>query len=197
MSLDALALCNPFLGQKLEILGPNRGPQIDAFKRAASPYLVTSAPGIPWCGAFVFWVLRQITKLERRELSAQLGFPEPWYPESCDSWLAGARAQKRHDGASITQTPTRGDLFLWLRRKEVEGNKVVYDVNDATHIGFVLAAPTALGARFPTLEGNTCPETHGDAKASREGDGVYIRSRPWSRGGMVFISLPDHIKDGF
>lgn len=193
---QALAICKPFLGQKVEILGANRGPQIDAFKRAVSPYLVTSAPGIPWCGAFVFWMLRQITKLERRELSVQLGFREPWVPESCDSWLTNARNQKRFDGAAITQAPTRGDLFLWLRRKEVDG-KVVFDVNDAIHIGFVLEAPRAEGARFKTLEGNTCPETQGDAKASREGDGVYVRSRPWSRGGMVFISLPEHVKDGF
>lgn len=193
---QALALCAPFQGQKLEILGANRGPQIDAFKRTVSPYLVTSAPGIPWCGCFVFWLLARLSGLQRPQLSAMLGFPEKWYPESCDSWLTNARNQKRFDGASITQTPTRGDLFLWLRRKEVDG-KVVFDVNDATHIGFVLEAPKALGARFKTLEGNTCPEALGDAKASREGDGVYIRSRPWSRGGMVFISLPEYLKDGF
>jgi hypothetical protein len=187
--------CKSFLGRKLETLGPNRGPWIDTFKRFVSPYLVTSAPGIPWCGCFAFWGLGQVSGMQRKQLSAALGFPEPWYPESADSWLHCARKQTRADGAHLVQTPLENDLFLWLRRKEVDG-RVVYDVNDAIHIGFVHKAPTALGARFPTLEGNTCPETSGDARSSREGDGAYLRSRPWSRGGMLFIRLPDHLKDG-
>lgn len=194
--MTLLEHCSPFLGQRLEVLGPNRGPWIDVFKRAVSPYLVKSAPGIPWCGCFVFWGLTKISGLNRRELSKALGFQEPWYPESTDSWLHCARNQKRTDGAHLVQTPLEGDLFLWLKRKEDGKGGVVYDINDATHIGFVHKAPTALGARFPTLEGNTCPETGGDARSSREGDGVYLRSRPWSKGGMLFIRLPDHLKDG-
>lgn len=182
----------------LETQGPNRGPQVDLFRNAVSPYIAQQP--IPWCAAFVFWALRAAHGLTRAQLSKLLGFEEPWYPESCDSWLQQARANSNVDGsreltrACVVATPLPGDLFLWMRRQNLSGGRAAYSPTDAIHIGFVQTPPAAEGERFDTLEGNTCPESAGDGKASREGNGVYQRTRPWVRGGIVWIGLPPELR---
>lgn len=198
MTARLLQVCKPLLGRGLETLGSNRGPEIDLMRDTVSPGLRQFGP-LPWCGIFVFWALSTATQENRATLTRSLGFINPWAPESCDSWLRQASAQKRHDGARVipAREVTAGDLFLWLRRKELPGGQVGYDRADATHIGIVLAPPTTAGARYPTLEGNTCSEDGGDGRASRDGGGVYLRSRPYSPKGTIFIQLPQHIKDGF
>lgn len=183
---------------RLEVAGPNRGPQVDAFRASVSIPLATMP--VPWCASFVFWVLRTSYGLTRAQLSKVLGFEEPWYPESCDSWLQQARANSNLDGsreltrACVVSRPVDGDLFLWMRRQALPDGRVAYSKTDAIHIGFVATPPEAVGRRFDTVEGNTCPESAGDGKASREGDGVYLRTRPWQEGGIVWIGLPPELR---
>lgn len=182
---------------KLETTGPNRGPMVDSMRSFVSPSIATSP--VAWCASFVFWALRSANGMTRRELTEALGFAEPWYPESCDSWLQNARdntgiGRVGSEGAAVVSVPEPGDLFLWMRRQELPGGRVAYSKSDAIHIGFVVAPPTAPGARFPTIEGNTCSEEDGDGRASREGNGVYHRSRTWSPGGIVWIGIPARLK---
>lgn len=182
---------------KLETQGSNRGPRVDEFRASVAPFLATNP--VAWCASFVFWTLRSANGLSRSQLTAALGFSETWYPESCDSWLQQAQDNTGIgtvgiDVAHIVPVPEAGDLFLWMRRQELPGGKVAYSKTDAIHVGFVVAPPTAPGARFPTIEGNTCSEDEGDGKASREGNGVYHRSRTWSPGGIVWIRIPKSLK---
>lgn len=182
---------------KLETTGPNRGPAVDSMRSFVSPSIATNP--VAWCASFIFWALRSANGMTRSQLNVALGFSEPWYPESCDSWLQSARDNTgigRSDsvGAAVVTIPEPGDLFLWMRRQELPGGRVAYSKVDAIHIGFVVAPPTGPGARFPTIEGNTCPEEDGDGRASREGTGVYHRSRTWSPGGIIWIGIPKALK---
>lgn len=63
------------------------------------------------------------------------------------------------DTAQITKEPERGDLFFWL------------NPNGTGHIGFFLGFLPNSKTAFRTIEGNT------NAGGSREGDGVYKRTR--------------------
>jgi len=69
------------------------------------------------------------------------------------NWVAWAWMGKK-----TVQTPERGDLFFWLDKRQ------------RGHIGFVISKPIA--GVFRTIEGNTDGES-----GSREGDGVYKRTR--------------------
>ena len=182
---------------RLETQGSNRGPRVDEMRGSVSPSIATNP--VAWCGSFVFWTLRTANGLSRKQLTAALGFAEPWYPESCDSWLKQAQDNTGIgtvgiDVARVVAKPEAGDLFLWMRRIDLPGGRVAFSKTDAIHIGFVVAPPVAPWARFPTIEGNTCAEDEGDGKASREGNGVYHRSRTWTPGGTVWIRLPSILK---
>lgn len=69
------------------------------------------------------------------------------------NWASWAKSRGR-----IKPKPSRGNLFYWL------------NANQTGHIGFCLG-PSVLGV-FRTIEGNTDGES-----GSREGDGVYKRTR--------------------
>jgi hypothetical protein len=85
------------------------------------------------------------------------------------NWIKWAKSNSRR-----IQKPHRGALFYWLNQDQTG------------HIGFCLG-PTVLGI-FRTIEGNTDRE-----QGSREGDGVYKRTRTlWqlkSKHQFGFISL--------
>lgn len=81
-------------------------------------------------------------------------------------WVALAEAR-----GALVSSPGRGRLFFWLNR-------------DGTgHLGFCLG-PSVLGV-FRTIEGNTDGES-----GSREGDGVYKRTR-------TVLGLRRHFRWGF
>lgn len=69
------------------------------------------------------------------------------------NWVSWAKGRGR-----LSHSPVRGSLFFWL------------DQHDRGHIGFCLG-PSVFGV-FRTIEGNTDGEA-----GSREGDGVYKRTR--------------------
>lgn len=163
-----------FVG-KQETAGSNRGPLVDAWKSAVSKGL-TAAP-IPWCACFVFAMIAEFGKLDRKGVANLFGFDRVrWYPESCDSWWAQARS-----AGLIVQTPLPGDIVLFARK--VAGK---YSLTDAFHIGFYVGGDLVEGAPFSTLEGNTVPGTEAGAR-SAEGTDVALRTRVYHRGGCVFV----------
>lgn len=167
---------------KQETAGSNRGPLVDKWKGAVSPQLIETK--IPWCACFGLAMLMEFNKMTKKELTKALGFglKETWFAESTQSWFNQAR-----DAARFTLTPRPGDAFLLLK----QGPDGKYLPGQPHHFGFVAAAalPPA-GQLFATLEGNTTPGVLG-GPASREGDGVYARSRHNTPGAFVFIALPD------
>lgn len=169
---------------KQETMGSNRGALVDQWKKAVSAGL-ESQP-IPWCGCFVFAMLTETSGLDKKGLAKALGFDTAtWYPESTRSWLEQARAAER-----ITSTPVEGDLFLMLKR----GPDGAYLKDFSHHVGFLAQdGCPAVGEKMQTIEGNTVPG-HVEGFASREGDGVYERSRTVQRGEFVFVSIPEELK---
>lgn len=79
--------------------------------------------------------------------------PSKWKAAGVRYWVEWAKKEGR-----LVQTPQRGDLFYWL------------NANGSGHIGFVRNTG-AWPQYVETIEGNT------DKGGSREGDGVYYRSR--------------------
>lgn len=166
-----------------ETTGPNRGPLVDKWKGMVSKGLATTP--IPWCGCFVFAMLCEVNNMDRKSLTAALGYAaKGWFPEGTDSWLQQATAAK-----TITQEPSVGDLFLLMRPL-----KKGYSKNDAYHIGIV-AGPVTKGQPFATVEGNTVPGKV-EGAASREGNAVAARTRRALSGAVVFIKIPEALKGG-
>lgn len=187
-----LSLVQPYLGRNLETRGRNDGPVLDVIRRSVSPWFDDNAKGAAWCGMLQFWLDRELTGLDRGALTRMYGFDKSFAPESCDSWRIQATRCPRPDGACLVKSPEPYDLVLWYRRLP-DGT---YDRTNAVHIARVMPpAQVSLGHRYPTFEGNTCPEHMGDGKASREGNCMAFRSRPYVPAGCDFIRVPTIIKD--
>lgn len=164
---------------KQETEGSNLGPMLRKWKMEVFG-LHSSVGAVSWCGIFVFAMLMEYSKKTRKELVTKLGFDaKTFYPESTDSWL-----QQGTKSARITTEPKVGDIFLWMVPQASGFSKT-----DAHHIGFIAEAFTPKdGAIFQTLEGNTTAV--GTNLASREGDGVYRKSRTYRPGAFIFLSIP-------
>lgn len=175
---DIIDYASAYIGNK-ETKGSNLGPQLTTWGKAVfGPNYVPAA--LPWCGIFVFAMLMEFNKMDRKAVTKALGFPL-FYPEGATSWLLTAIASK-----AVTTTPKRGDVFLWMKPNPKGG----YQTQGAHHVGFVAQdgfKPTA-GKSFRTLEGNTTEV--GTGLASREGTSVAAKSRVWQPGAFTFVSIP-------
>jgi hypothetical protein len=189
-----------YLG-KQEILGSNDGPNIRRWKSEMGAGVASAGP-IPWCGIFVFNMLMERNGIDRRHLVAALGFrPGSFYPESCDSWLEETKALAQRGmppvpgqpipalaPVTLVTEPRACDLLL-LAVPVLGGG---YQPNKVHHIGFctssILTDPGA-GSVLSTIEGNTVPGGV-EGPASREGDGVYRRTRTVAPGKLLFLRLP-------
>ena len=181
--MDIVDHANQYTGRQ-ETNGSNRGQLVDKWKGVVSKSLADKA--IPWCACFGFAMLVEITGLTKKALATQLGFEaDEWYPESTLSWLQQATA-----AGCITHDPKRGDFFLLLKPDGRGG----FLAGQPHHLG-ILAQDgcPAVGSSMDTVEGNTVPG-HIEGFASREGDGVYARTRTVRRGELVFISIPESLK---
>ena len=103
--------------------------------------------GFPWCACFVYWCL-----IKAGARSGNL--PASGKVAAVRNWVAWATDNKR-----LISKPKRGCLFYWLH------------ANDQGHIGFCIS-PMLTSLLVRTIEGNTDGEV-----GSREGDGVYKRTR--------------------
>jgi hypothetical protein len=109
--------------------------------------------GWPWCAAFVCWVIREALASSGTKQTKTFKRPRTAGAWDFENW-------------SIEQDPT-----TWLRRSPCKdilpGDIVVFTFS---HIGIAVSAPDKNG-NVTTVEGNT------DSAGSREGGGVYLKTR--------------------
>lgn len=138
--------------------GSNRGPEVDAYARAAG-----EEPPILWCMAFVYWAFEQA--------SGRLGTSNPLVgvPAGQRDYVTGVYAWANRQGLTVN-SPIRGDIFC------VRGGS-----NGRTHqhTGIVTQVN---GGTISTIEGNT------NNDGSSNGIGVFARSRSTSNLDFIRLS---------
>ena len=125
----------------------NQGPGIEKYW-AATTYPDGHTNREPYCAAFVCWVVREA------DGDKKVPFSLPKSPVAYDieKW-AVANAKKGVTTVARTSAPKPGDIFT---------------LTAASHVGIIKSVGKSM---VTTLEGNT------DGSGSREGDGVYERTR--------------------
>ena len=118
----------------------------------------TLDPGAwPWCAAFCAWTLQQWLDdpANVKWLALRANTPAKWRPKTALAYGFMKWAKDRPATCTVlpdTATPQPGDLVCY----------------DFSHIGIV---KRSLGDKFEAIEGNT------NGAGSREGDGVYLKTR--------------------
>lgn len=130
-----------------EVNGSNCGPRVNEYKAATK---LPPTEAWPWCAAFVCWLVREAMLKE----DGAYTFLRPitagaWDFENWSLKQDGSTQTKRSPGSDIQA----GDIVIFK----------------FSHIGICLRGPEA--GRIRTVEGNT------DAAGSREGGGVFEKSR--------------------
>ncbi|MFZ0615429.1 MAG: CHAP domain-containing protein [Chthoniobacterales bacterium] len=133
--------------------GTNSGGSIRKYQEATS-----LDPGAwPWCAAFVDWCIAEWLKDD--EVIAWLGLkvrtPEAWRPKTALAYGFLGWAKDRPNTTEV----------LMPSAKAQAGDIVMYTFS---HVGIVLSDN---GKTLQTVEGNT------NGEGSREGDGVYFKTR--------------------
>ena len=117
----------------------------------------------PWCAAFCAWTLQQWLDdpANVKWLGLRATTPAKWRPKTALAYGFIKWAQARSATCTVlpdTATPQPGDLVCY----------------DFSHIGIV---KESRGNKFVAIEGNTSG-VRADGTPSREGDGVYLKTRP-------------------
>lgn len=136
-----------------EIDGTNCGPRVNEYKAATN---LPSDESWPWCAAFVCWCVRKaMTEAGIQETAT---FKRPCTAGAWDfeNW------SRKQDKTTQTKKPHDGDIQA--------GDIVMFTFS---HIGIAVSAPK--DGVVQTVEGNT------DAAGSREGGGVFRKSRKLSQ----------------
>ena len=137
-----------------EVGNTNCGVRVDEYKAAT---WLNPKKGWPWCAAFVCWVVREAMKSSGVKETKTFKRPRTAAAWDFENW-------------SLEQDET-----TWTRKIVGEdirhGDIVIFTFS---HIGIALTAPDENGFVL-TAEGNT------DVAGSREGGGVYQKSRHLSR----------------
>lgn len=142
---------------KKEILGRNLGPAVRKYQKATD-----LDPGAwPWCAAFVSWTLQQwLGDAENvKWLGLKRTTPEAWRPKTALAYGFLKWANIRPNTVTIlpdTAAPEPGMIVIY----------------DFSHIGIVKRNIDK--TYFEAVEGNT------NGAGSRDGDGVYVKTRPRS-----------------
>lgn len=114
----------------------------------------------PWCAAFVCWVIDQwlADPANVKWIALKSTTPAKWRPKTALAYGFIKWAQARPSTCTVlpdTAEPHPGDLACY----------------DFSHIGIV---KESRGDKFLAIEGNT------NGAGSRDGDGVYLKTRPRS-----------------
>jgi hypothetical protein len=137
-----------------EVDNTNCGVRVDEYKAAT---WLNPKKGWPWCAAFVCWVIREALASSGTKQTKTFKRPRTAGAWDFENW-------------SIDQ-----DSTTWLRRSPagdiVPGDIVMFTFS---HIGIAVSAPDEKG-NVTTVEGNT------DIAGSREGGGVYLKTRNLSK----------------
>lgn len=112
-----------------------------------------STQGWPWCAAFICWLFREAMSGGKYTFGR---------PTTASAWDFENWARKQ-DSTIKTKKPHGNDI--------IAGDIVLFTFS---HIGLAISSPDKNGM-VTTIEGNT------DAAGSREGGGVYIKSRSLSK----------------
>lgn len=137
-----------------EVGNTNCGVRVDEYKAAT---WLNPKKGWPWCAAFVCWVIREALVSSNTKQTKTFKRPKTAGAWDFENW-------------SIEQ-----DSTTWMRRPHgkdiIAGDIVMFTFS---HIGIALSAPDENGD-VATVEGNT------DSSGSREGGGVYLKTRNLSK----------------
>jgi hypothetical protein len=133
--------------------GRNSGEDVRKYQEATN----LEERGFAWCAAFVDWCIKEwLTDAEAvKWLGLRVRTPEAWRPKTA---LAYGFLNWAKDRPNTTEV-------LMPRAKAQAGDIVMYTFS---HVGIVISDN---GKTIQTVEGNTNEE------GSREGDGVYYRTR--------------------
>lgn len=133
---------------------PNTGPDVEKYQ--AATWL---APGPwPWCAAFIAWCLREWLKAPDARSAFRLSTPQ-----QAEQWRF--RSAKAFDFEAWGTA--HGMQVLPEHELAKAGDIITFDFS---HIGIV-RLDEVQGSPLSTIEGNT------NGAGSREGDGVYFKSR--------------------
>lgn len=143
----------------------NQGPGIQKYWTATS-YLNGYGDRQPYCAAFACWLVKQASL----EAGLESGQPLP-RSAAVNEWPKWAAKQEDWDVLNPSETRVRAGDFVCF---DFNGR----DEPGGTHIGLAVGNESGDGT-FPAVEANT------NAAGSREGDGVYHKTR--SRKGVFSI----------
>lgn len=138
--------------------GRHRGPEVDEYIRSIG--LDPKVAPYPWCACFVFWIYKQAA------IAVGGANPLPRRAVACHMWV---------DAFYMTrQTPVPGSVFI----HDADPAKSKALIYHKGHCGIVTGVQ---GDQVLTIEGDT------DASGSREGTGVYARTRPLTGYALGYI----------
>lgn len=175
-SLPEQAVIEAYKYQDLkERTNKNDHPQIDLFLK----YLGLP-PKLPWCAAFTLYCYKEAAE----ELNVKQ--PLPKYGRVSTLWSFCKRTPSRCTTFTVEQVRLGliqlrpGDMPIWK-------HGVSNQDNFNGHIGLTIEQLS--NTKIKTIEGNTLPETTGNAGNQREGGGVYIRTRYLVPGSFKIIGF--------
>lgn len=137
-----------------EIRDTNCGVRVDEYKAAT---WLNPKKGWAWCAAFVCWVVREAITSTGVKQTKTFKRPRTAGAWDFENWSL------EQDKTTNTKKPHGGDIL--------PGDIVVFTFS---HIGIAVSSPNREGI-VKVVEGNT------DAAGSREGGGVYLKSRHLSK----------------
>lgn len=137
-----------------EIRDTNCGIRVDEYKAAT---WLNPKKGWAWCAAFVCWVVREAMASAGVKQTKTFKRPRTAGAWDFENWSL------EQDSTTNTKKPHGGDIL--------PGDIVVFTFS---HIGIAVSSPNGEGI-VKVVEGNT------DAAGSREGGGVYLKSRHLSK----------------
>jgi len=137
-----------------EIANTNCGERVDQYKAAT---WLNPKKGWAWCAAFVCWVVREAMASTGVKQTKTFKRPRTAGAWDFENWSL------KQDKTTNTKKPHGGDIL--------PGDIVVFTFS---HIGIAVSSPDYDGI-VKVAEGNT------DTAGSREGGGVYLKSRHISK----------------
>lgn len=135
--------------------GSNCGPRVNTYKAATN---LPPKEAWPWCAAFIGWVVKEC--MRRGAIAGESYTFER--PTTAGAWALETWSLEQ-DASTHTKRAPRRDIKA--------GDIVIFKFS---HVGFAIGLPDVNG-NFQTVEGNT------DAKGSREGGGVWRKTRHLSQ----------------
>jgi len=137
-----------------EIRDTNCGEIVNEYKAAT---WLNPKKGWPWCAAFVCWVIREALKSSGVKETKTFKRPRTASAWDFENWSID------QDSTTWMRKPHDGDIL--------PGDIVIFKFS---HIGIAVSSPNQDG-NVITVEGNT------DDAGSREGGGVYLKTRNISK----------------